>query len=137
VPGAATGRLLVVVVGVVILVGAAYATWTIHQEKVAHFERAAALRDDLQAMREGIQHFHADHQRYPRTLQELVPRYIRRIPHDPVTGASDWRLETEQTVAPNADFTATTATPKTETYIIDVHSAASGLDANGKPFADY
>jgi hypothetical protein len=137
VPGAATGRLLAVVVGVVILLGAAYATWTIHQEKVAHFERAAALRHDLEVLRGGIQRFHADHQRYPRTLEELVPSYLRRIPHDPVTGASDWRLETEQTVAPSADFTATTTTAKTETYIIDVHSGASGLDANGKPFADY
>lgn len=129
------GRRLAIVMGVVILLGAAYATLTIRREKIAHFQRAAALADHLATMRKAIANFRADQGRYPRTLDELVPRYIRQIPVDPVT-RDPWRLTTEQTVQPSSDF-STAAPAKTETYIIDVHSSASGKDANGKPFADY
>jgi general secretion pathway protein G len=129
------GRLLAIVIGVVILLGAAYATFTIRQEKIAHFQRAAALKDNLSAMRKAIREFHAHEGRYPRSLEELIPKYIRRIPVDPVTGDA-WRLTKEQTVQPSSDF-STAAPAKTETYIIDVHSSAEGKDANGKPFADY
>lgn len=121
--------------GVVILLGSAYATLTIRQEKIAHFQRATALKDNLSVMRKAIRDFHAQEGRYPRSLQELVPKYLRRIPVDPVTREA-WRLTTEQTVQPSSDF-STAAPAKTETYIIDVHSSAAGKDANGKPFADY
>jgi general secretion pathway protein G len=130
------GRLLAIVMGIVILLGAAYATFTIRQEKIAHFQRAAALKDNLSVMRKAIDEFHLHEGRYPRSLQELVPKYIRRIPVDPVTGEAAWRLTTEQTVQPSSDF-STAAPAKTETYIVDVHSSADGKDANGKPFADY
>ena len=129
------GRLLAIVIGVVILLGAAYATFTIRQEKIAHFQRAATLKDNLSTMRNAIHEFHAREGRYPRSLEELIPKYIRRIPVDPVT-QDPWRLTTEQTVQPSSDF-STAAPAKTETYIIDVHSSAEGKDANGKPFADY
>ena len=86
-------------------------------------------------MRKAIAAFHEKAGRYPRSLDELVPHYIRRIPVDPVTHDS-WRVTTEESVAPRNDFT-TDAPAKTETYIIDVHSSATGMDANGKPFADY
>jgi hypothetical protein len=45
-------------------------------------------------------------------------------------------VATEESVAPRNDFT-TGAPAKTETYVIDVHSSATGMDANGKPFAHY
>ena len=129
------GRLLAIVMGIVILLGAAYATHTIRQEKIAHFQRAAALHDNLSTMRKAIDNFYAEEKRYPRSLQELVPKYLRRIPVDPVT-RDPWILVTEESVVPPNDF-STAAPAKTETYIIDVHSSAAGKDANGKPFADY
>ena len=131
------GRLLAIVIGVIMLLGAAYATLTIRKEKHAHFARAAALSDNLATMRMAIDNFYAAEKRYPRSLQELVPKYIRRIPNDPVTGsATTWRVVTEETVQPRNDFsTDPPATPVT--YIIDVHSGASGKDANGTPFAEY
>ncbi len=121
--------------GVVILLGAAYATYTIRMEKQAHFARAAALQDNLEAMRKAIAAFRQKEGRYPHSLDELVPNYIRKIPLDPVTH-DPWRVTTEESVVPRNDFT-TDAPAKNETYIIDVHSSASGMDANGKPFADY
>jgi hypothetical protein len=128
---------MAIVVGVTILLGAAYATLTIHNEKVAHFQRAAALRQTLGTMRKAIRDFRASEGRYPRTLQELVPKYLRAIPVDPVTGsATIWRVTTEETVQPSSDFSSA-APAKTDTYVIDVHSGASGLDANGNPFGEY
>ena len=129
------GRRLAIVIGVVILLGAAYATHTIRQEKLAHFQRAAALKDNLQAMRKAIAAFHEKEGRYPRSLEELVPNYLRRIPVDPVT-RDPWLLTTEESVVPRNDF-STDAPAKTEKYVIDVHTSATGKDANGKPFADY
>lgn len=130
------GRRLAIVIGVVILLGAAYATLTIRREKHAHFARAAALADNLATMRKAIEDFHAKEGRYPRSLAELVPNYLQKIPRDPVTNETGWRFTTEQTVQPSSDF-STAAPATTETYIIDVHSSASGKDANGKPFAEY
>jgi general secretion pathway protein G len=101
-----------------------------HQEKPAP---DAALKDNLFQMRKAIDNFYETQKRYPYTLEELVPNYLRRIPVDPVTGsAKTWRLVTEETVQPNADFTtATTATTEPRPGIIDVHSGA------GKPYSEY
>jgi general secretion pathway protein G len=129
------GRLLAIVMGVVILVGAAYATLTIRKEKQDHFARAAALTNNLSTMRKAIASFHQKEGRYPRSLDELVPKYLRSIPRDPVTG-DPWRVTTEETVQLQNDF-STAAPARTETYVIDVHSSAEGKDANGRPFADY
>jgi general secretion pathway protein G len=132
-----SGRLLAIVIGVIMLLGAAYATLTIHREKVAHFERATALKSNLQTMRKAIATFHQSEGRYPRTLHELTPKYLRAVPVDPVTGTSnEWKLTTEVSVQPSNDFSS--APPaQTDIYIIDVHSSAAGMDANGVPFADY
>jgi general secretion pathway protein G len=131
------GRLLAIMLGVVILAGGVYGTLIIRREKERHFARAAALQDSLTSMRKAIDDFHEHEQRYPRSLQELVPKYLRRIPADPVTGsAATWRVTTEENVQPNHDFTTESA-PKTETRIIDVHSGASGKDATDVPFAEY
>jgi general secretion pathway protein G len=130
------GRRLAIGLGVIMILGALYGARIIRSEKEAHFARAAALADNLIVMRKAIEEFRAAEGRYPRELTELVPKYLRKIPVDPVTGDASWRVTTEQTVQPSADFTKETA-PNSETYIVDVHSAASGKDANGKPFADY
>jgi general secretion pathway protein G len=92
-----------------------------------------ALKDNLFQMRKAIENFHQDHQRYPYSLEELVPRYILRIPADPITkSASTWQVITEETVQPNADFTtSTTGTAAPRPGIIDVRSGA------GAPYSNY
>ena len=52
--------------------------------------RETALRKDLHDMREAIDNFYADKQRYPGDLNELVPKYLRTIPKDPITKTADW-----------------------------------------------
>ena len=62
--------------------------------------RETALRKDLHDMREAIDNFYADKQRYPADLNELVPKYLQRIPKDPITKAQDWDVVAQQ---PDAD----------------------------------
>lgn len=132
-----TGRRLAIILGVIMILGAAYGARVIRNEKIAHFQRADGLRQNLQTMRKAIGEFRAAEGRYPRDLAELVPKYLRAVPVDPVTrSATTWRVTTEETVQPSRDFTKETA-PKSEKYIVEVHSGASGKDATGKPFADY
>ncbi len=50
----------------------------------------AALVHNLAEMRKAIDDFYADTQRYPNDLNELVPKYLRRIPDDPITKTADW-----------------------------------------------
>lgn len=91
----------------------------------------ADIRSKLAVMRQAIHRFHRDKGRYPYTLNELVPNYLRAIPIDPVTeSTTTWQLITEDTVQPNSDFTtATSEQPKP--VIIDVRSGA------GAPYSTY
>jgi len=115
-----------VVAVVLVLVGGALfmqrrARWE-REEKAAH---EADLRLDLLILRSAIANFHTANGRYPHSLQELVPKYIRAVPADPMTGTPSWRLTTEETVQPSDDFAQSSA-PKGESVIIDVHSSAPG-----------
>lgn len=62
----------------------------------AHLDRAreTALRETLAVTRDAIDKFHADNDRYPATLAELVDkRYLRAPPTDPITNSHDsWTL---------------------------------------------
>ncbi len=100
-------------------------------EKPKPDTRAADLRAQLAQMRAAIREFHAKEGRHPRSLNELVPKYLPAIPTDPFTNSKDsWRVSTEDVVRPNADFTTREAA-KPESYVIDVHSGA------GAPYASW
>jgi len=60
--------------------------------------RDVALQTSLKTMRESIDRFHEDKDRYPQSLQDLVDQhYLRSVPIDPVTGvATTWQLEQAQ-----------------------------------------
>jgi len=121
------------VMSLIILGYAGYRVYVAQEQRQAHRLqlRDTALRSALFTMRKAIDRFHDENKRYPRSLDELVPKHLRGIPIDPVTGSkSTWRLTTEETVVPNADFTNATAS-KNETYVIDVHSGA------GAPYSDW
>jgi general secretion pathway protein G len=101
---------------------AAYTAFRAHADRTEHQRRESALRANLSAIRGAIRAYRADRGRYPHSLEELVPHYLRHVPADPMTNETDWQLTTEEVVQPNADFT-TGAVPA-ETYVIDVHSRA-------------
>ena len=91
-----------------------------------HTDRAAetVLKHNLVAIRDSIDKFRADNNRYPANLQELVTkRYLREIPMDPVAGTnSGW------VIASPPDGTA---------GVYDVKSSAKDKDHDGKPFTEY
>lgn len=125
-----TGRILAIGLAVIVLLGGTYAWWTLRMERAMRDEREEVLRSDLAQMRNAIAKFKQDRGRYPYELAELVPTYIRRIPADPITHQVNWKVDTEEGVAPSSDFAATAAAaPKS--YVLDVHSAA------GPPYSDY
>jgi general secretion pathway protein G len=58
--------------------------------------KESVLRENLFQMREAIDQYYADHAQYPGALTDLVDStskdrsYLRSIPQDPFTKASDW-----------------------------------------------
>jgi len=115
------GRLVAILISLVVLLGGGYASFRLSMDRREHKGREAVLRRNLAMMRTAIKTFHDDQGRYPRSLDELVPRYVRSIPRDPMTNERDWRVDTEQVVLPSGDFT--TNSTVTESYVVDVHSA--------------
>lgn len=100
--------------------------------------REAALRVNLKAMRDAIDHFHGDRGVYPETLEQLVQsRYLRAIPADPITGRQDdWRV-----VPPPPDAAPHTADPSVAARpsdrgngVYDVRSSAPGSTRDGVPY---
>ena len=112
-------ELLVVIAILGVLLAVAAPRYMTHLEVA----RETALRQDLRAMREAIDQFHADQGRYPQQLDELVMRrYLRAIPEDPVTGRTDsWAV-----VAP---------APGVAGAVFDVRSGSAALSRDGSPYA--
>lgn len=84
--------------------------------------KESVLRQQLFGMREAIDRFQGQYDRYPASLQELVDsRLLRQIPEDPLTESTEtWQLVTD--------------TRRGE-GVFDVHSGAQGEDSHGKPYA--
>ena len=60
--------------------------------------REAALKADLQTMRNAIDNYTFDRHQQPKSLQDLVDAgYLREIPVDPVTHRKDWALDFGET----------------------------------------
>ena len=130
-------ELLVVVTIIGILAGVAIVNVRFAQQKA----REAALKDNLFQLRKCIDNFYADKQRYPTSLDELVPYYVRRIPPDPITGEADWELVMDNPLEGGADgsepIPAETDPEATgEPGIVDVKSKAPGETLTHVPYAD-
>jgi len=117
-------RWVIVAVVVVRAGGALYVQQRARMERERKTARETALRDTLAAMRKAIANFHEDNGRYPGTLEELVPKYLRRIPTDPM--GTPWRVTTEETVEVPNDFGGLKPAAPQGTVVIDVHSSAPG-----------
>jgi general secretion pathway protein G len=90
----------------------------------------AVLKKDLFAMRDAIDQYYADKNKYPPSLDALVSDgYLRRIPEDPFTKSAD----TWQTVPAEPD----PANPTAEPGIYDVKSGAQGQALDGSNYADW
>src|SRR5437588_8551394 len=79
------------------------------QYRNAHIRAAeAVLKEDLFQMRDAMDQYYADKNKWPTALDELVSDgYVRKIPQDPFTKSAD----TWQTVPAEADPNNPTAEP--------------------------
>ena len=92
--------------------------------------REAVLRRNLFAMRDAIDQYYADTNKYPASLDALVSDgYLRKIPEDPMTRTAD----TWQTVPAEPD----PANPTDAPGVYDVKSGAQGQALDGSNFADW
>ena len=92
--------------------------------------REAVLKEDLFRLRDAIDQYYADKNKWPQTLQDLVADgYVREIPEDPITNT----VESWQTVPAEPDPSNPTAEPG----IFDVKSGSDRMALDGSPYADW
>jgi len=125
-------ELIVVVTIIGILAGIALINVRTAQTKA----REAALKDNLFQMRKAIDNFYADKQRYPGSLEELVPNYIRKIPSDPITMQQDWETVMDDPLALGEEAIPAETDPNamTQPGVIDVKSRAEGQTLDNIPY---
>ena len=85
----------------------------------------AVLKENLTLMRDALDKFYGDNDKYPATLDDLVSRkYLRNIPRDPVTESTSTWI----TVPPE---------DPDKGGVYDVHSGAEGNAADGSPYKEW
>ena len=119
-------ELLVVMVIITIMAGVSVAMYGNGVTRA----QEAKLKTDLKEMREAIDAYHADKNKWPVSLDALVTeKYIREIPVDPITNATDWRTTPSEPDPTN---------PLDEPGISDVHSASDRVSSNTQtPYSDW
>ena len=80
--------------------------------------KEAILREDLRVMRKAIDHYYADKNQYPASLQALVDeQYLKFIPPDPITERTDtWQ---------------TTQSLDSRNQITNIHTSSSEIASDG------
>ena len=90
----------------------------------------AVLKENLFRMRDAMDQFYADKNKWPSDLGELVTEgYIREIPEDPITHSKDtWRTDTAEPDANN---------PASSIGIDNVFSGSEETALDGTRYADW
>ncbi len=119
-------ELVVVVSIVVILAGIGMAQYS----NAVKRSQEAVLKEDLFRMRDVIDQYYADKQRYPEALDALVTEgYLRQIPKDPFTGSADTWVPVETEPDP--------ANPSAEMGIQDVKSGSDKTAIDGSKYSEW
>ncbi len=94
------------------------------------FARESVLRDDLFKIRDAIDQYYADKNRYPSSLEDLVSAgYIRTVPKDPITNSTATWREVPAEPDPN--------NPTATGGMYDVKSGAEGTGLDGSRYSDW
>jgi general secretion pathway protein G len=90
----------------------------------------AVLKEDLFRMRESIDQYYADKNKYPADLQTLVSDgYLREVPKDPFTQSTDsW-----QTIPAEPD----PANPSIEPGVYNIKSGSDRTSLEGTPYTEW
>lgn len=119
-------ELLVVITLIVIL---ATVGMTQHRNSVTRAEEAV-LKENLFRMRDAIDQFYADKNKYPTDLAELSSEsYIREVPTDPMTKSKNTWTTTQ--AEPDAN------NPASQVGIYDVKSGSDRTALDGTRYADW
>jgi general secretion pathway protein G len=92
--------------------------------------KEAALKENLYRMRDAMDQFYADKNKWPADLSELVSEgYIREVPKDPITDSKDtWQTEAAEPDPNN---------PGASGGISNVKSGSDGTSLDGTRYADW
>jgi general secretion pathway protein G len=119
-------EVLIVITLIVVLASMGMASYTNSVQR----SREAVLREDLFRMRDAIDQYYADKNKYPQALADLVTeKYLREIPKDPITNSAD----TWTTVPAEVDA----ANPAAEPGVYNVKSGSEGTSLDGTKYADW
>ncbi len=119
-------EVLIVLTLVVVLASIGMATYSNSVRRA----REAVLKEDLFRMRDAIDQYYADKNKYPQALQDLVTDgYLREIPKDPITDSA----ETWTSVPAEAD----PANPSSEPGVYDIKSGSEETAMDGSRYADW
>jgi len=92
--------------------------------------KEATLKEDLFRMRDAIDQYYADKNKYPASLESLVEdKYMRAVPVDPFTNSA----ETWQTTMSEPE----PGNPSAEPGVYDVKSGSEAIALDGSRYADW
>jgi len=119
-------EMIIVIAIIMILASVAIPRYKVHIVRA----RGAVLREELYTMRSAIDQYTQDKAKAPQSLDDLVSTgYLRAIPKDPITNATDtWQPVTDDTIA---------SPDQTETGMTDVHSGATGVGSDGTAYSTW
>ena len=119
-------EMMIVMVLIVILAGIGL---TMYGNSVTR-AKEATLKEDLFRMRDAIDQYYADKNKYPSNLDALVSeKYLRAVPVDPFTGnAESWQTTTSDPDPGN---------PSLDTGISNVKSGSDQTGLDGTRYADW
>lgn len=114
-------ELLVVMVIIALLVSIAAPRYFNSVEK----SKETVLQQDLSVMRDAIDKYYGDNDKYPDSLDDLVSKkYLRKLPVDPITdSATTWVVVPPE----NPELGG----------VFDLHSGAPGNGRDGTPYSSW
>ena len=126
----AAGFTLIELLIVLALISILAAMGVVQYRNGVRHTQESVLRTDLFRMRDAIDQYYADKNKYPSSLDTLVSDgYMRKIPEDPITKSADtWQTEPAEPDPSN---------PSAEPGIYNVKSGAQGTALDGSTYADW
>ena len=119
-------ELLVVMLITVVLAGISLVLYNNSVQRA----KEATLKEDLFQLRNALDQYYADKNRYPASLDELVTdKYIRAVPVDPFTNSRD----TWQTVMSEPEPGNASGDPG----VYDVKSGSDQTSLEGTPYSEW
>ena len=119
-------EMMIVMVLIVILAGIGLSVYGNSVQRA----KEATLKEDLFRMRDAIDQYYADKNKYPGSLDDLVSgKYLRAVPVDPFTTSAD----TWQTTMSDPD----PGNPSLESGISNVKSGSDQTSLDGSRYADW